>query len=216
MSQTSSSEDQQSSFSSRFELICGLTLAVFAATLAVNDLGAGKFGDDELIAHGQAQQAYAWYASKGLKENLAEGQLSLLRSLIASGTIPESNSAGVKQNIADLESLIARYQKEKKEILLGSSTVGEANWVQDIDGELGRVTGAKEYDALANHLGGAGDRFDLGTLFLQLCLVIGAISLILKSEAQKKFFFAACILLGGIGTIYTILSYLHAWRAPLA
>ena len=216
MSQTSSSEDQQSSFSSRFELICGLTLAVFAATLAVNDLGAGKFGDDELIAHGQAQQAFAWYASKGLKENLAEGQLSLLRSLIASGTIPESNSAGVERNISELESLIARYQKEKKEILLGSSAVGEANWVQDIDGELGRVTGAKEYEALAGHLGIAGDRFDLGTLFLQLCLVIGAISLILKSEAQKKFFFAACILLGGIGTIYTILSYLHAWRAPLS
>lgn len=216
MSQTSSSEDQQSSFSSRFELICGLTLAVFAATLAVNDLGAGKFGDDELIAHGQAQQAFAWYASKGLKENLAEGQVSLLRSLIASGTIPESNSTGVERNISELESLIARYQKEKKEILLGSSAVGEANWVQDIDGELGRVTGAKEYEALAGHLGIAGDRFDLGTLFLQLCLVIGAISLILKSEAQKKFFFAACILLGGIGTIYTILSYLHAWRAPLS
>ncbi len=36
-----------------FEVTCGIVNALLAAILAVTDLGAGKFGDDELIAHNQ-------------------------------------------------------------------------------------------------------------------------------------------------------------------
>ncbi len=196
---------------SRFEILCGVTLAVFAACLAINDLGAGKFGDDELIAHGQAQQAYSWYASKGLKENLAEGQLGLLQSLVSAGAVAPEKAPGIEKNISDLREEIARYKKEKKEILLGSSVVGKDNWVQDIDGAFGVVTGAKQFDALAEGLGKAGDLFDLGTLFLQICLVIGAISLILKNAGQRTLFYSACILLGLIGAVYSVLAFLRAF-----
>lgn len=198
-------------FSEHFEILCGITLAIFAAFLAINDLGAGKFGDDELIAYGMGQQTFAWYASKGLKENLADGQIGLLQSLIDAGTIPDANRAGIDQNLADLKAAVARYSKEKKEILLGSKAVGEANWAQDIDGVMGRVTGAKEYEATAAGLGKAGDLFDMGTLFLQLCLVIGAISLILKEAGSKKLFYGGCVVLGLVGTGYSIAAFLQAF-----
>lgn len=194
-------------------MLCGLTLAVFAAFLAINDLGAGKFGDDELIAHGQAQQSYAWYASKGLKENLAEGQLGLLESLVAAGTVAPEKAVGIQKNISDLQAQIARYEKEKKEILLGSAKVGEENWAQDIEGKFGVVTGAKEFDAHADALGKAGDLFDLGTLFLQISLVVGAISLILRNRGQRTLFYSACVLLGLIGAVYSSLAFLSAFAA---
>lgn len=188
-----------------------MTLAVFAACLAINDLGGGKFGDDELIAYGQGQQAYAWYASKGLKENLAEGQAGLLGSLIDAGAVAPEKVEGLRNNIDALKADIARYKKEKKEILLGSEAVGRENWIQDIDGQLGVVTGAKEHEAIARELGRAGDLFDFGTLFLQLSLVIGAISLILKGGGQKKAFYFACVLLGLIGSAYSVAAFLHAF-----
>jgi hypothetical protein len=205
---SNSSED-----GSHFELLCGITLAIFAAALTINDLGAGKFGDDELIAYGQGQQAYAWYASKGLKENLAEGQVGLLTSLVEAGAVASDKAPALQDNIADLTADIARYKKEKKEILLGSAVVGKENWVQDIDGKLGVVIGAKQYEATATSLSKAGDLFDLGTLFLQLCLVIGAISLILKGSGQKKFFYGSCVVLGLIGSFYAVLAYLAAMGA---
>lgn len=203
----SDAEKTENSFIQHFELYCGILLAVFAAALAINDLGAGKFGDDELIAYGQSQRAYDWYNSKGIKQNLAESQMDLLESLVAAGTIPAEQQAGIQKNIESIKAAIGRYQKEKKEILLGSQGVGEANWAQDLDGKLGRVTGAKEYETLTEVLGKAGDKFDLGTLFLQLCLVIGAISLILKEPIQKTLFFGACLLLGAIGIVFTGLAY---------
>jgi len=207
----SEANEPEGFFTAHFEILCGITLAIFAAFLAINDLGAGKFGDDELIAYGLGQQAFAWYASKGLKENLADGQIGLLQSLIDAGTIPAENRAGIEKNLADLKADVARYKKEKKEILLGSKAVGEANWVQDIDGEMGKVTGAKEYEATAAGLGKAGDLFDMGTLFLQLCLVIGAISLILKGAGSKKLFYGACVVLGVVGAVYSVVAFLQAF-----
>lgn len=204
-------ENKDGFFTEHFEILCGITLAIFAAFLAINDLGAGKFGDDELIAYGMGEQAYSWYASKGLKENLADGQIGLLQSLIDAGTIPEASRAGIEKNLADLQASVARYKKEKKEILLGSKAVGEANWAQDIDGVMGQVTGAKEYQATAAGLGKAGDLFDMGTLFLQLCLVIGAISLILKEAGSKKLFYGGCVLLGLVGTGYSVAAFLQAF-----
>ena len=40
-----------------FETWCGVVIALFAAVLAIADLGAGKYGDDELIAHNEKGSA---------------------------------------------------------------------------------------------------------------------------------------------------------------
>lgn len=123
----------------RFEILCGLVIAFFAAVLAVIDLGAGKFGDDEIIAHNEKNNSYTWYQSKSMKQNLAEGQRDLLTSLVESGAIQKEKAAGVRAMTDKLGKDIERYGKEKKEILLGSSAVGKQNWVQDVDGTMGAI-----------------------------------------------------------------------------
>src|SRR5215204_4934191 len=79
-----------------FEIWCGLVLALFAAVLAVTDLGAGKYGDDELIAHNEKNGAYLWYQSKGIKETLVEGQRDTLQSLVDAGSIRPEQLAAVQ------------------------------------------------------------------------------------------------------------------------
>lgn len=196
--------------SSGFEMLCGLTLAVLAAILAITDLGAGKFGEDEIIAHNQKANAYDWYQAKGIKQSLVEGQRDILKIMLDSGVIPAESQPKMQGLMTTLDGDIARYKKEKKEILLGSAGVGEANWVLEEEGKKGQITGAKEWEAKTALLNEVGDTFDLATLFLQICLVMGAISLLLKGERMRNTFYGIMVALGGLGTVYSTIAFHQA------
>jgi len=193
----------------RYELLCGVLLAVFASLLAVVDMGGGKAGNDELLANTDRAEAYAWYSSKSIKQALAEGQRDILQSLTGADALAADHSAGAGEAVARLTAKIERYEREKDEILRGSAAVGEANWAQDVDGELGKITGAQEYEALAGELGEAGDVFDNASLFLQLCLVLGAVSLLFSSAPPRWVLFSAMLIAGLIGAAYGISAWLR-------
>ena len=182
------------------EIWLGLFLAIFAAILAVNELGAGKYGADELIAHNKASEQLSWYQSKSIKQSLAEGQRDLLLSLEKAGAIQPGSRNAMDSFITKLESKVDRYQKEKQEILKGSAVVGKDNWAQDVDGEFGKVIGAEEWQKAAEQLGNSGDIFDLATLFLQVSLVLGAIGIVVRKPAFRRMFLGLMILSGGLGT----------------
>ena len=195
--------------SSGFEVLCGLTLAILAAVLAITDIGGGRFGDDEIIAHNQKTNAFSWYQAKAVKESLVEGQRDMLKVLVDSGTIPAETRGQMTKLMSSLNMEIDRYKKEKAEILLGSTKVGEAAWVTEKDGKFGQIKGALEWEREAEKLGVAGDTFDLSVLFLQICLVMGAISLILKGERMRNFFYVTMLGLGGLGSYFSIVAFLH-------
>src|SRR5262245_29043185 len=108
------SEEEDANWELRF----GLTLAIFAAALAINDLGAGKFGDDELKETNEKASAYMWYQAKGIKESLAEGQRDLIQTLLQGGAVAEEKASDLRKVAEQLDAEVARYQKDKKEILL--------------------------------------------------------------------------------------------------
>lgn len=192
---------------SRWEMYFGLTLAVFAAALAINDLGAGKYGDDELKETNEKASAYMWYQAKGIKESLAEGQRDLIQTLLKGGAVSEEKSAELQKVVTQLDSQIARYKQDKKEILLGSAVVGQENWTQEVDGKLGQVIGAKERETTIAKLSDAGDMFDLGILCLQLCMVLGAIGLLLKIPNFRKLTFSTVVVLGVLGILFSLRAY---------
>jgi hypothetical protein len=194
----------------RFEIICGITIAIFAAGLAITDLGAGKFGEDEIIAHNEKANAYQWYNAKSIKENLAEGEKNIIDALIKSGAVQEEKENVLKSVVKGLDVDLSRYSKEKKEILLGSESVGKNGWAQDVEGKMGQIIGAKTWEQRSDRLNAAGDSFDWAVLFLQLCLVIGAIILVMKNERLKNNFFRIMVLLGLIGTGVSIRAFIQA------
>lgn len=202
--------DGNESGSKSFETWCGVVIALFAAVLAITDLGGGKYGDDELIAHNEKGGAYLRYQSKGIKETLVEGQRDTLRALVEAGSIRPEQLPAIQKMIQGLDGDATRYGREKKEILLGSKTVGQENWVQDVAGEMGKVTGAEEWKAKADALNDAGDVFDYSTFFLQLCLVMGAMSLILQRDRLRNIFFTAMIVLGLAGLGFSVMAFLQA------
>jgi len=204
------SDQDISEKSSGFEMICGLTLAVLAAVLAVTDLGAGKYGDDEIIAHNQKANAFQWYQAKGIKQSLIEGQRDMIRIMLDAGVVAAENRDKMGSMVAGLDAEIGRYKKERKEIMLGSRGVGKENWVLDEGGELGQVKGAREWEAETVTLGAVGDTFDTATFFLQICLVMGAISLIIKGRRMRNSFYGLMVLLGGVGSVYSVMAFMQA------
>ena len=84
------------------QLFLGLFLAVFAAMLAINDLGGGRYGDDEMIAHNKQTEAYNWYQSKSLKQSLVEGQRDLLKALLTADAIKEGDKIALDTFIITL------------------------------------------------------------------------------------------------------------------
>lgn len=195
----------------RLDLIAGVVLSLFAACMAINDLGAGKYGDDEMIAHNKQAAMYSWYQSKSLKQSIVEGQRNLILALVASNTIEQKKVSAMDTFSNTLTVEIDRYKKEKKEILNGSKSVGQKNWIQEVDGKLGKVKGAEEWDQEAETLGKAGDVFDRATLFLQICLVFGAISIVLQNYSGKKVFLGFMIVCGVLGTIISTFAYAIAF-----
>lgn len=192
----------------KFELMTAITLAILAAILAITDLGGGKYGDDEIMGTSEKANIYDWYQSKSVKQSLLEGQKDLVKTLLEAGSIRPEQIGSLESLMSRLDQDITRYKKEKKELLLGSAAVGKENWVQDIDGEFGKVVGAKEWESKLAVLGRAGDKFDLAVLFLQLCLVVGAVSLVLQEEKLKWAFFVGMVLLGIVGSAYSIQAFL--------
>lgn len=87
MSDTPPVESGEEKPKKEFEIIAAITLAIFAAVLAVTDLGAGKYGDDEIIGANAKANVYAWYQSKSVKQSLVEGQRDMIKTLLVSGSI---------------------------------------------------------------------------------------------------------------------------------
>lgn len=212
MSEVNLSESGHEKRENKFELLCGITLAVFAAALAITDLGGSKYGDDEIIGTNAKSNVYAWYQSKSIKQSLVEGQRDLITTLIASGSINPEQVSTLQSLAGRLDEEINRYKKEKTELLLGSAGVGEENWIQDVDGELGKVMGAREWERKLDLLGRSGELFDMSVLFLQLSLVLGAVSLVLQREKSKRAFYCAMILIGLVGTVYSVAAFYAAFQ----
>jgi hypothetical protein len=204
------SEENEEKKSNKMETWCGLLLGVFAAILAIANLGGGKYGGDQMTGVNEKNSTFSWYQAKGIKQNLAENERDLLKSLVMSGIISEERKASIDEIIADRDKKIKQYGKEKKEIMLGSNGVGKENWAQDMNGEMGKVKGVKDWEVEIEMLGNACDFFDMANLFLQISLVMGAICLISPSETGKKAFFYIMIALGIVGSIYTVYGFIVA------
>jgi hypothetical protein len=193
-----------------FETLAAIMLAVFAALLSLNDLASGKYEGDQVMAASEQVSAFNWYQSKSIKQSLMEGQHDTLEMLLASGAISGDKAAGMDALLGRLDEKIERYEREKTEILKGSSEVGEENWAQDVDGKMGQITGAMQWQKQAQELDAAGNVFDLANLFLQVCLVLGALCLVFQQPGPRRAFFWGMATTGVAGGVIAMMAYMQA------
>lgn len=194
--------------SERAEAIGGVLIALFAALMAISQMVNGELEEEMMIAHNNVVSYSSWYQSKSIKESLKESELDYLSTLIESGIVKEENRPVIEQRIAIVKDKIVKYELEKTEILLGSEHVGKENWVQDIEGEMGIITGVKQWEKLTRTYDYATKKFDYALLFFQICIVLGAVCIIIyDSPMLQKGLIVLMIIFGISGTFLSIYGY---------
>lgn len=202
---------QVSVASERAEALGGVLIAVFAALMAIAQLVNGELEEQMMIAHNNVVSYSSWYQSKSIKETLKESELDYLNVLISSGMVTPEKVPVIQEKIAVVKEQISKYGGEKIEILNGSHQVGSQNWVQDLDGELGKIVGVKEWEDLAATYDYATKKFDYGMLFFQICIVLGAVCIIIyDNPLLQKSLIALMIVFGVTGTVLSYYGYLLA------
>jgi len=196
---------------SKFEMIAGIIIALFTAILAISGLAGDSYSQSILLGNTEKADAYDWYNTKGIKQTVTEGQKDILDSLIATGVVKAESKKEVEAYLTKLQEKINKYSAEKNEILVGSAALDKSQWIQDVAGELGKVKGAKEWEAETKNLDKAGAKMDLASLFLQICLVVGAISLIMRKPKSKMIFLCLTVIIGLVGTICMIIGLTISW-----
>lgn len=194
--------------SERAEAIGGVLIALFAALMAISQMVNGELEEEMMIAHNNVVSYSSWYQSKSIKESLKESELDYLSTLIESGIVIKENRPVIEEKIAIVKGKIVKYKSEKTEILLGSDQVGEENWVQDIEGEMGIITGVKQWEKLTQTYDYATKKFDYALLFFQICIVLGAVCIIIyDSPTLQKGLIVLMIIFGITGTFLSIYGY---------
>lgn len=189
---------QVSVASERAEAVGGVLIAFFAALMAISQMVNGELEEEMMIAHNNVVNYSNWYQSKSIKESLKESELDYLETLISTGIIPADKQEQTSLKVNEVKSLIEKYGAEKTEILLGSSAVTEKNWTQDLDGELGKIIGVKEWEELAEEYDIATKKFDLGMLFFQISIVLGAVCIIIYDNPKLQNTFILLMIASGI------------------
>ena len=197
--------------SERAEAIGGVLIALFAALMAISQMVNGELEEEMMIAHNNVVSYSNWYQSKSIKESLKESELDYLTALISSGIVTDEKVQVIEDKIASVQKNIDKYTAEKIEILNGSAFVGKENWTQDIEGEMGVIIGVKEWQQLAATYDYATKKFDYGMLFFQICIVLGAVCIIIyDNPILQKSLIVLMIIFGITGTFLSIYGYILA------
>ena len=192
----------------------GLLMAFFAAILGITEIGDKKAEAKFIVANNEKANAYQWYQAKSIKQNIAEGQRDLLSALIESGVVKGENQQTIKKVIVQLEGNVTRYDREKAEILGRNKVTQEMKERMKAE-ESGKadkkekIISATEWEENAHHYHMMGNDFALAALFLQLCLVMGAVSLMIHEASIRKTLLVIFLSSGAVGIVFSVVAYIQ-------
>lgn len=195
--------------SERAEALGGILIAFFAAMMAISDLTNSNIEEEMQKCQTKNSSYFSWYQSKSVKQSLQEGQMITLETFMKAGIILAAKTIAFQEEIDKLKKEIKRYKAEKKEIMEGSANIPQADWAQELDGEMGKIVGFKEWEKQGLKLDKATNQFDIGMLFFQISLVLGAICVIIYDNAKlQKAFIGLMIFSGAAGICFSIYGYM--------
>lgn len=190
------------------EMKLAYLIAFFAASLSIIEIGAGKFRDREIVSVNKKMTAYGLYHTKVLKETLVQGERDLLEDFVRAGAIVPKDTLIIHQRLKKFDQELTTIRHQQDEIVHGSGKVDSADWsLSDINETLGTVKGIHQWEYEVEVLDLAGDNFDLSSLLLELCLVLGAIGLLTRSMQGRGLFQWLMIFFGMIGIAFGTYGY---------
>lgn len=189
--------------SERAEALAGVLIAVVAALMAFSELINNNLEEEMMIAHNNHNSYFSWYQSKSIKQSLKESEYQTLEMIVG-----EEPSEKAMEKLNNIKSDIKKYSLEKNEILKGSANIPSDEWVQDLEGEMGQIIGVNVWEQIASKLDQATQKFDIGMLFFQISLVLGAVCVIIYDNPRlQKSFIAIMLFCAAVGIGFSVHGY---------
>lgn len=189
--------------SERAEALAGVLIAVVAALMAFSELINNNLEEEMMIAHNNHNSYFSWYQSKSIKQSLKESEYQTLEMIVG-----EKPSEKAMEKLNNIKEDIKKYSLEKNEILKGSANVPSDEWVQDLEGEMGQIIGVNEWEQIASKLDQATQKFDIGMLFFQISLVLGAVCVIIYDNPRlQKSFIVIMLFCAAVGIGFSVHGY---------
>jgi capsular polysaccharide biosynthesis protein len=140
-----------------------LSTTLLAVCAAFATLKGGSFSTKTQLATVSASNKWSYFQSKSLKETARDTESTIIKVIEASATSPEAKAIARKA-IEKADDEIKRYKTEKAEIMK------EAQFL----------------DAEAAYSQARGGNFGLAIMFLQIAIMLSAISALMKKKSFLK------------------------------
>jgi len=173
----------------RFRNRAALLIAFLAAVLAIGGMGGGNATDDLISNNIQANDAWAFYQAKNMRQTVYEIAADDIEAALPAMAPPQRATA--ERRLADYRATIARYDSEPDPAAPNDPLRGEGK--KEISAR------AKAYEAARDKAAAKDNSFDLAEVALQLALVLGSVAIL---AVNRKIL----ILSGALGLIGTLLT----------
>lgn len=186
----------------------GVLIIFFVALLAIMEVLNNSFEKQITNADNNEVSYSDWYNAKSIKQVMKENERDFLAALLSTGLMDRDHSSVLKEKIDKTKELIIKYEAEKTEILMGSANIPPSSWAQDLDGEMGKITGLREWREISRKLKDTVGKINLGILFLQISVVFGVVCLIIQENVKLQKTFTLLMLAAGIiGIVLSLYGY---------
>ena len=171
-----------------------LTTTILAVGAAFSTMKGGGFSTQTQLNTVKATNNWSYFQSKSIKQTARETEQSILSVMQKEAQTPEAK-AEITKKMAKCESTIVRYEQEKSDIM----------------------NEAKKCERKAEWTQYRGGKFGLAAMFLQVAIMLCAVSALLK----KKGAWIAGMCIGGAGMAYLAFGWFNlpndppsAWKSP--
>ncbi|MBS1555081.1 MAG: DUF4337 family protein [Bacteroidetes bacterium] len=193
------------------EMRIAYMIAFFAAALSIIEIGANNYRDREIVSVNKKMTEYSLYHSKILNETLMRGERDLLEDLVRAGAIIPKDTLIIHERLGKFDMELDLIRRQQSELMNGSASIETARWAMpDINNQLGKIKGLRQWEYEVAALDVAGDKFDLACLLLELSLVMGAMGFIVRLQQGRNLFRWLMAIFGALGIILGALAYYQA------
>ncbi|MFN5549110.1 MAG: DUF4337 family protein [Bacteroidota bacterium] len=193
------------------EMRIAYMIAFFAAALSIIEIGANNYRDREIVSVNKKMTEYSLYHSKILNETLMRGERDLLQDLVRAGAIIPKDTLIIHERLGKFDMELDLIRRQQSELMNGSASIETARWAMpDINNQLGKIKGLRQWEYEVAALDVAGDKFDLACLLLELSLVMGAMGFIVRLQQGRNLFRWLMAIFGALGIGFGMLAYYQA------
>lgn len=186
----------------RFRDRTAMLIAIMAMLLAVGSLGGGNVAEDMVHANIKANDMWAFFQAKNMRQTMYEVAADEIRAQLAAPGVPGDVRTRLEQTVREYEATIARYDDEPDPAAPADSLRGE--------GKKQLAAQARMYERQRERAEEQDANFDYSEVAFQLAIVLGSVAILALS---RKVLYIS-LGLGAAGLLLMVNGFLLLFRLP--